>query len=199
MKYFSTFFLLVCIAVALQAQDSLQTKPFKDHFTLDINGSVMLFPFGMFSVPYNVHISPGIKLSKNLAATVSYSNFGREAEYSSKNFAGYGLGLRYDRFPYFVKAEVIQLTRYSYSSEWDSWNLRDKKNLNPMARMHIGFRVAPRFTLGVAYSHFRQAKVTGFGYYDVTGDFTQFRKQLNDSSLQLFFGVSLGKKTKKSS
>lgn len=198
MKYFITSFLLACTALTIQAQDSLQTKPFKDHFTLDINGSVMLFPFGMFSVPYNVHISPGIKLSKHLAATVSYSNFGREAEYSSKNFAGYGFGLRYDRSPYFLKAEVIQLTRYNYSSDWNSWNLRDKKNLNPMARMHIGFRVAPRFTLGVVYSHFRQVKVIEFGYYDVIGDFTQFRKQLNDSSLQLFFGVSLGKQGKKS-
>lgn len=198
MKYLYVLLLLGFTSTSLIAQDSLETKPFRDHFTLDINGSVMLFPFGMFSVPYNIHISPGIKLSKHLAATVSYSNFGREAEYSSKNFAGYGLGLRYDRFPYFLKAEVIQLTRYSYSSDWDSWNLRDKKNLNPMARLHIGFRVAPRFTLGVAYSHFRQVKVTGFNYSDELGNWTTFRKNLNDSSLQLFFGLSLGKQTKSS-
>lgn len=197
MKYIYVLLLLGFVPSSIFAQDSLETKPFRDHFTLDINGSIMFFPIaGTYHIPYNIHVSPGVKLSKHLSATISYSNFGMNAEYYTTRFVGYGIGLRYDRFPFLVKAELVQMTDYQNTRDWDSWYLRDKKNLNPMARLHIGFRVAPRFTLGVAYSHFRQMKVTGFNYSDELGDWTTFRKSLNDNSLQLFFGLSLGKREK---
>lgn len=199
MKYLYILLLLGFMSTSLVAQDSLETKPFRDHFTLDITGSILFFPMaGTYYIPYNIHVSPGVKLSKHLSATISYSNFGTNAEYFTKRFVGYGIGLRYDRFPFLVKAEVIQLTRYEDVSDWDSWYLRDRKNLNPMARLHIGFRVAPRFTLGVVYSHFRQVEVIGYNYSREVGDWTTFRKNLNDSSLQLFFGLNLGKQTKSS-
>ncbi len=199
MKYCYLFLLLVFTSTGIIAQDSLETRPFRDRFTLDLNGSILLFPFGTYYIPYNVSVSPGIKISRHLAVTVSYSNFGMEAEYYSKSFGGYGVGIRYDRFPFLLKAELIQVTRYNHTSEWDSWDLRYKTTLNPMARLHIGFRVAPRFTAGLAIAHFRNLKVTGYNYSSELGDWTAFRKNLNDSSLQLFFGVSLGRRTKSSS
>lgn len=198
MKYCYLFLLLVFTSTGIIAQDSLETRPFRDHFTLDLNGSIMLFPFVNYYIPYNVSVSPGIKLSRHLAATVSYSNFGIEAEYYSKNFAGYGVGIRYDRFPFLLKAELIHMTRYNHTSEWNSWNLRDKTTLNPMVRVHVGFRVAPRFTLGFAIAHFRDVKVSGYGYESSLGDWTAIRKNINDSSLQLFFGLSVGRQTKSS-
>lgn len=198
MKYCYLFLLLVFISTGIIAQDSLETRPFRDHFTLDINGVGLLYPFDPYFIPFNLHVSPGVRITKHFALTGSYTFFGAEAAYFTRRFAGYGIGLRYDRFPFMFKAEIIQLTRYEDRSEWDSWYLRDQKTLNPMARLHIGFRVAPRFTAGLAIAHFRNLQVTGYNYSSELGDWTTFRRNLSDSSLQLFFGVSLGKKTKSS-
>lgn len=196
MKYFYLIILPVFISTGLHAQDSLETKSFSDHFTLDIHGGALWYPLGDYAVPFNLHMSPGVRLTKHIALTGSYAFFGAEGEYVSRRFEGYGLGLRYDRYPVMLKAEVIQLTRYQDFTEWDSWRLRDRKNLNPMARLHIGFRVAPRFIAGLTIAHFRNVKVVGYNYSSDRGDWTTFRKNLNETSLQLFFGLSLGKRTK---
>lgn len=199
MKRIQVFLLLIVMSAGLLAQDSTKRGALLlDHFTLDLHGSALLIFLGTYSIPYNIHVSPGIKLTEHLALSASYSFFGAEGEYYSTQYAGFGLGLRYDRFPFILKGELMQMTRLSNQRDWDGWRLRERNAFNPMARLHLGFRVAPRFTLGLSFGHARNIRISGNGYLQETGDFTPYRSVRNHTSLQLFFGLSLGKQERES-
>lgn len=190
-----TFLLLLSLCFSQQAYAQSPTDNSATNWTnriiLDVHGSFLVLPFDPFFIPYNISGSIGYKVTPHWGISAGYSNFGYWASYSSISWGGYGVGIRYDRRPFLLKAELMQITRYDHSREWNGNELRSSLNWNPAIRLHTGFRVAPRFTMGLSFTYAPKLLTRGYAYVAEAGDYVPVRRQIQNGNISLFFGLSL--------
>lgn len=180
-----------CLDLQAQSEADTASSTFLQRLVVDVNGSFLILPYDPFFIPYNLSGSIGYKVAPHWGITMGYSNFGYWGAYSSISWGGYGVALRYDKRPFFLKGELMQITRYDHSREWNGNRLRSRSNWNPAIRLHTGFRVAPRFTLGLVTTYAPRLLTLGNDFVPEVGDYVPIRRQISNMNVSLFFGLSL--------
>ena len=199
MKFFLSLSFLVLLLPVLSSPAAAQTEEsesvkfrLRDHLVLDVNGSALILAnFNEIFIPYNLHVAAGVRVSGPWSVTGSWNTFGYTHDFGEGTFSGYGAGVRFDRKWLFAKVEAIHPVRFSRRDDDSGFSIRKGVGFPVVPRVHVGCRIAPRFTAGFAFARGSNIPVHGWGYVPQLDNWGDFRGLETLTSFQLFFGLSL--------